>query len=490
MLLSELLKKTGYTENVSERNITDITCNSREAGESSVFVCIKGFVTDGHIYAKKAYECGCRAFVAEQRLDDIPEDADILYTDDTKRALALLSQTLYGDPSQRLTVIGVTGTKGKTTTALMIKQLLDTSGISAGYIGSNGVSYGRYKFDTANTTPESYKLQEYMRDMVNTGTEAVVIEVSSQALALGRVLGIHFDIAIFTNLSSDHIGPHEHKSFEEYFNAKKRLFDEYEPKTVIANADDPSTEKILADCKAEIIYYSTKNIAEMRADRIELYRSESTLGISFDCISGGKSVRCLLPVPGEFNVYNALAALATAEVLGVSPQEASEELPNIRIDGRFEVIPSRTGACFIIDYAHNGLSLESVLKALRRYEPSRLICLFGSVGGRTQVRRAQLGRAAALYADFSILTSDNPDFEDPQVIIDDIATQYDGSTSYVAIPDRREAIMYALDIAKDGDIVLLAGKGHEKYQRVNGKNEYFCEREILSDALNLLTLPK
>lgn len=490
MLLSELLKKTGYIGNISDRNITDITCNSREATVSSVFVCIKGFVTDGHIYAQKAYECGCRAFVAEQKLEGIPEDADILYIDDARRALALLSRTLYGDPSQELTVIGITGTKGKTTTALIIKQLLDASDVPTGYIGSNGVSYGKYKFDTSNTTPESYKLQKYMREMLNAGMKAVVIEVSSQALALGRVLGIHFDIAIFTNLSSDHIGPHEHNSFEEYFNAKKRLFDEYEPKTVIANADDPNTDAILTDCKAEIIYYSTKNIADISAKKIALYRSESTLGTSFDCINGGNSVHCLLPIPGEFNVYNALAALATVQALGISPTKASEALPNIKTEGRFEVIPSHTGACFIIDYAHNGLSLESVLRALRRYEPKRLICLFGSVGGRTQVRRAQLGHAAALYADLSILTSDNPDFEDPQAIIDDIATQYESNASYIAIPDRKEAIMYALEIAKSGDIVLLAGKGHEKYQRINGKNEYFCEREILDDAINLLTLPK
>lgn len=490
MLLSRLLKKIEYSEKFTDCEVNHITNSSFEARDGSVFVCVRGFSTDGHLFAPKAYDAGCRVFVAEREIPFLPDDATVIFVNDTRRALALLACELYGDPSSELLVIGITGTKGKTTTALMIKQLLDKAGMPTGYIGSNGVLYGNCKLEATNTTPESYKLQSYMRNMLDSGIKAVVMEVSSQALYLNRTLGTNFDITLFSNLSTDHIGPGEHDSFDDYFSAKKKLFDEYESSLVIANADDPYTAKILANCPSEKTYFSIDALSDLKATNIELCRNEDTLGIRFDCHSKMGAFPCSLSIPGEFNVHNALSTIAVARALGLDDVFISKTLADMKIDGRFETVLTPNGACFVIDYAHNGLSLKSVLMALRKYEPSRLICLFGSVGNRTQVRRVQMGAVAAQYADLSILTSDNPNTEDPQNIINEIATQFSDPDSYVSIPDRAEAIKYAFEIAQKGDIVLLAGKGHERYQLIGGKNEYFCEREIIESCINELKLTK
>ena len=483
MLFSSLLQKIEYKNPSSDCEINHITNDSREARCGSVFVCVKGFATDGHLYAHRAYDNGCRAFVCEKHID-LPNDASVVVVENSREALALLSCELYGNPSRELTVIGITGTKGKTTTALMIKQLLDASGFPCGYIGSNGVIYANKKIDAANTTPESYKLQCFMRDMCQSGIKAVVMEVSSQALKLNRVLGISFDVTLFTNLSPDHIGPGEHDSFEDYFNTKKQLFDNFECKAVIANADDTYTPKILADCKSKILLYSINSPSDYKAESVELYRTNDFLGMKFNCRQSSTILPCSLSIPGEFNVHNALSCIAVADVLDINLEFVASTLSTMYIEGRFEVIHAENGACFVIDYAHNGLSLESALKALRKYEPSRLICLFGSVGCRTQIRRAQMGEVASRLADFSILTSDNPATENPVEIINEIALQYCNPDSYVAIPDRKKAIEYAYKIANQGDIILLAGKGHERYQLVGNQKTYFCEREIIEDCIN------
>ncbi|MBO5716426.1 MAG: UDP-N-acetylmuramoyl-L-alanyl-D-glutamate--2,6-diaminopimelate ligase [Clostridia bacterium] len=485
MLFSRLLEKIEYRNPILDCEIDHITNDSREARGGSVFVCIKGFATDGHLYAKKAYENGCRAFVCEREID-LPNDARIVTVGNSRNALARLSCELYGNPSRELFVIGITGTKGKTTTALMIKQLLDVSGVPCGYIGSNGVIYSDKKIDAANTTPESYKLQSFMRDMLNSGTRALVMEVSSQALKLNRVLGIDFDITLFTNLSPDHIGPGEHDSFDDYFNTKKRLFDDFECKAVIANADDSYTKRMLADCKSKIMLYSINAPSDYKAEAVELYRTNDFLGMKFNCRTEKEIFPCALSIPGEFNVHNALSCIAVADVLGINLDFVAKTLANMQIEGRFECIHTSDGACFVIDYAHNGLSLEASLNALRKYEPSRLICLFGSVGCRTQIRRTQMGEVASRCADFSILTSDNPATEDEMAIINEIAEQYDNPDSYIAIPDRKKAIEYAFRMSSEGDIILLAGKGHEKYQLIGNCKEYFCEREIVEDCINAM----
>lgn len=490
MLLSMLMDKIEYTKAINDCEIDHITNDSREARFGSIFVCVKGFNTDGHLYAPRAYENGCRVFVCEHRPKLLPDDATVITLESSKRALAVLSRELYGDPSRELTVIGITGTKGKTTTALMIKQLIDMSGIPTGYIGSNGIQYGSHKIDSANTTPESHKLQYHMRSMIDSGIKAVVMEISSQALKYDRVLGISFDITLFTNFSPDHIGPGEHSDLEDYFLAKKKLFDEFDAHTVIANADDAKSAAILKDCRANIKYYSASKRADYYAQNLTPYRSNLAIGTLFDLSYEESSLPCDVALPGEFNVYNALATVALAHTLGISPSVSTQALRRIQIEGRFEILSHPSGALFVIDYAHNELSLRSALLALREYEPARLICLFGSVGCRTQVRRAQLGKASSKYADFSILTSDNPDTEPPEQIIGDIASQFADSDSYISIPDRADAIRYACSIAKSGDIFLLAGKGHERYQLINGKKVYFCEREIIEDSINELNLIK
>lgn len=490
MLLSTLLETIEYRSSVEEREVFHITNNSLEAHAGSIFVCVKGFATDGHIFARKAYEKGCRVFVCEYIPADLPSEATVILVESSRKALALLACELYGHPSHRLLTIGITGTKGKTTSALMIKQLLDASGIPAGYIGSNGVLYGDTKLETKNTTPESYMLQKYMSDMVSSGMRAVVMEISSQALKFNRVLGVKLDVALFTNFSPDHIGPGEHPNLEDYFESKKALFDKFAPSLVIANADDDYTEKVLADSVAKKIFYSTENSADYRATDIKPCKIDGSLGMSFTCHHGSGATPYSLSVPGEFNIHNALSTIAVAREMGIDENKIASALSGMRIDGRFETVATQSGACFVIDYAHNGLSLTSALTALRKYNPARLICLFGSVGCRTQVRRAQMGEAASRYADFSIITSDNPDTENPEKIMSEIAAQFEGSDSFVCIADREEAIRYAFDMAQKDDIILLAGKGHERYQLINGKKEYFCEREIIENCMNEVTLIK
>lgn len=489
MRLSILLEKIEYSGNCPAYDVESITNDSRNANESSIFVCIKGFKTDGHLFAKSAYDNGCRVFICEREID-LPSDAFTVTVPNTRRALALLSSALYGDPSRELIVIGITGTKGKTTTALMIKQLLDNVGIPTGYIGSNGVIFGARKIETPNTTPESHILARYLRDMADSGMRAAVMEISSQALKLDRVLGINFDIALFTNFSPDHIGPDEHPDIEDYFLSKKKLFDKYGASTVIANADDEMSEKILADCDAEKIFYSVDTPAFFRAEELSLLSSDKALGTSFICREGNERFACSLSIPGVFNVHNALAAIAVARKLGIEQEKIASALESINIEGRFETLISPSGARFVIDYAHNGLSLKSALCALREYQPRRLICLFGSVGCRTRLRRTQLGEVAAEFADFSILTSDNPDTENPIQIINEIALCFDNEESYIAIPDRKDAICFAFDIARNGDIVLLAGKGHERYQLIGGKKLPFSEKEIIMDLINKVRMTK
>lgn len=474
----------------------DLSCNiellchdSRKANENSVFVCIKGANTDGHLFARSAYDRGCRTFIAEHALDEIPEDATVILCRDTRMALADLSARFFGDPADKLCIIGITGTKGKTSTALMIYNILNECGIPCGYIGSNGIDYRSFHGETPNTTPESYTLHMFMREMVNVGVKYLVMEVSSQALYLHRVHGMRFDICLFTNLSEDHIGGAEHPDFEHYKSCKKSLFGEYGAKTLIYNADDPYGEEMMsvAPVNARIIGFATEKQADYRATKASLYRKPDSLGITFSFFADGQDHSATLNFPGKFSVYNALAAIAVCRECGLSTDEITKKLENVHIKGRFEMVRALPYATFIIDYAHNRVSLTSALETLRLYNPSRLICLFGSVGGRTQGRRVELGAVAAQLADLAILTSDNPDCEDPEAILDDIASQFRfGGCPFVRIADREEAIRYAASIAQEGDIFLFAGKGHEDYQLILGEKIPFSEREILMDAAGKL----
>lgn len=472
-----------------ERNIANICHDSRRADRNCIFVCIKGAVDDGHLYARSAYDRGCRTFVAERELHELEADATVFLVPDTRVALAQLSARFFGYPSRELFVIGITGTKGKTTTALMIYHILNACGLPCGYIGSNGIDYRDFHGDTPNTTPESYALQMFMREMAAVGVRYLVMEVSSQALYQHRVHGIDFDLCLFTNLSEDHIGGHEHPDFDHYKSCKKKLFSDYGARKLIYNADDPYGLEMMSAAPedAQIRSYATDAAADYRATEATLFRRPDCLGVTFRYLCDGIDREATLKIPGKFNVYNALAAIAVCRECGLSHERILQAMPDIYIKGRFELVQALPYATFIIDYAHNRVSLTSALETLRLYEPKRLICLFGSVGGRTQGRRAELGSVGASLADLCILTSDNPDAEDPEKIIDDIASQFtEGSCPYIRIPDRAEALRYAVSIAREGDVFLLAGKGHETYQLIFGQKLPFSERAILTEAAECL----
>ncbi len=489
MLLSHLLKNIDFSQvvNLSKTDIDRIeigsVCyDSRKACYNSLFVCITGAKQDGHDFASLAYQRMCRVFVAEKPLQ-LPDDAVVIITSDTRRALAILSDAIFGSPSKELRIIGVTGTKGKTTSSLLIYNLLNASGIPTGYIGSNGVSFDDLHFNTINTTPESHELHYYMRRMVDNGITTLVMEVSSQALKYHRVHGIDFEITVFTNLYPDHIGKFEHPDFNDYKNSKRLLFTSHNTKFIVYNADEASSQEMIKDVFAESVGIGIDSItADYRASRIAFFRSPGNIGVSFDCTYDGKKYPVSLSFPGEFSVYNAMTAIAVCRKMGLTFDSLVKTMQKVRIKGRFETFELPNGATAVIDYAHNGVSLKAALSALRVYNPNRLTCLFGSIGGRTKMRRAELGIVASRDADFCVITSDNPDLESPAAIIGDIASYFTtGSCPYVAIPDRKKAILYALENSQQGDIILCAGKGHETYQLINGVREHFSEAEIINN---------
>lgn len=462
--------------------IDTVTDHSEKANKKSIFVCIRGARFDGHTLAPRAYERGCRIFVAEEPLD-LPNDACVLLTSNSRKALSSLACTLWGDPSKKMHVIGITGTKGKTTTATMLAHILNSAGIPAGYIGTNGIAYGEKQLQTANTTPDPLTLQQTLADMHNHGMRAVVMEVSSQGLMQQRVAGVHFKTVLFTNLYPDHIGKTEHPTFEHYRNAKHSLFTDFAALTAIWNVDDDATAFMQKGCVAKRhLTTSCTQKADYMAKNILQLRDVDGLVSKFNLVTATQSLPCRLRLLGEHNVANALLALSVANgVFEIPLLRAISALEDLTIRGRAECIPLSNGALCIIDYAHNGESLRHLLTSLRAYNPARLICLFGSVGERTQLRRRELGEVAGELADFSILTSDNPGTEDPLQIIDEIAKAFgDKKEAYVKIPDRREAIAYGASILQEGDILVLAGKGHEEYQLIGKEKIPFSEKDILA----------
>lgn len=488
-LLTDLLSGIKCTLHGSARGriIEKIEYNSRLADSKTLFFCMPGARVDGHDFAPQAYDLGCRAFVVE-RILPMPYDVLQILVSNSREALAYVSAAFYKNPADEMTVIGITGTKGKTTTAILIEEILNSCSINCGYIGTNGVVIGENRYDTINSTPESRELHKYFRLMRERGYTHVVMEVSSQALDHYRVAGIKFHTVIYTNFSEDHIGEGEHASIEEYRDAKHKLFTDYDAKNVIYNIDDPTAEYMINGATGRLISYGIDNEAEFRGCDMRPFRAETSLGIDFDVLREGVKTGIRLRTPGNFSVYNGLAAIAAVTCCGISIREAATALKCISIKGRFEIVDAIPGITFIIDYAHNGLSLTRALSVLKEYSPKRLICVFGSVGGRTYVRRRELAEAAASLADYSVITSDNPDFEDPNRIIDDITAYFDSTKLYTTITDREEAVRFAVRIANEGDIVLFAGKGHEDFQLIDGRRVPLVERKIILDeAQKVLT---
>ncbi len=486
MLLSKILADLQYStvgeKNTDNTEVSDIIYDSRKARAGTMFVCLVGAVSDGHNFASSAYRNGCRIFMVERPID-LPEDAIQVMVEDTRGGLAYASAALFEYPARSLMVIGITGTKGKTTTASLIADILNKGGINTAYIGTTGITFcGEYR-PTKNTTPESYELHKAFAEMVKSGVSCVVMEVSSQAMYMKRVAGIHFHIGVFTNLSHDHIGGVEHPNFEHYMSCKAKLFTQC--RYGIFNSDDPHYTEMLKTARSINSTFGTgEDIAhDVSARELKITKNGNVFGIEFICRTLLGEHKYELHMPGEFNVYNALAAISVAERMRIPDEIIADALLSATVKGRFEIVDALPGAVTIIDYAHNALSMNSALETIRKYEPKRLVVLFGSVGGRTQMRRRELGEIAARLADFCIITSDNPDAENPEDIIADIEKAVAETTCpYVTITDRTEAVKYAVDNARDGDCILFAGKGHEEYQLINGENIPYSEKEAILSA--------
>ena len=472
-----------------KHEITSLCYDSRKAGAGCAFFCLTGFNSDGHDYARAAYDKGCRVFVAERALD-LPDDAKVEIVPDSRAALGDAAAEFYGHADRELTLIGVTGTKGKTSVSTFIYQALNACGAKCGFIGTTGADFCGTHQKTLNSTPERIELHRLFREMADKGCRYCVMEVSSQAEKVGRVAGLEFGIAVFTNLSPDHIGPGEHESFEDYRDCKAKLFSHC--LTAVVNCDD-EYGGYMAKYAPKTVTYGRRDFADFRAGNVSLSHSADHIGAEYDCSVSRyerdgsiktETFHVTGSVPGEFSVSNSLAALAVCETLGMDRATVLSVLSKAHAPGRFEAVKTPLPASFIIDYAHNELSLETALRTLKSYSPKRLICLFGCIGGRAQLRREAMGKAAAELCDYLILTSDNPDFERPLDIIVGIERgiiKADRHPPYVRFTDRADAIRYAADLAEEGDIVLLAGKGHEDYQIIEGKHVHFVEREILLD---------
>ena len=489
MKLNQLLERLDYqvVQGSDLIEITTLINDSRKVEAGSVFVCISGAVSDGHQYIPDVAAKGAAAVVVERDVE-VPGNVTVIRVEDTRYALALMSAAYFGYPAEKLKVIGITGTKGKTTTTYMIKSILDSVGYKVGLIGTIEAIIGEKKIPAANTTPESYTIQQYFAQMVEEGCDCVVMEVSSQGLMLNRTAGIPFEIGIFTNLGHDHIGPNEHKDFDDYKRCKGLLFKQC--KVGIANVDDPYFRDVFqgATCRTETFGFSEE--ADLRAENVQLISRPGYLGVVYH-VSGVMDFDVEIDIPGTFSVYNSLTAISVCRHFNVPVEKIKEALRKAKVKGRIEIIKVSDDFTLMIDYAHNAMSLESLLTTLKEYHPKRLVCLFGCGGNRSKDRRYEMGEVSGRLADLTIITSDNPRFEEPQAIIDDIKTgigRTDGK--YVEICDRKEAIRYAIEHGQPGDVIVLAGKGHEDYQEIRGVKHPMDERVLIAEVLKELEQEK
>ena len=485
MKLTQLLERLKYEviQGNDKIEVTELINDSRKVSEGSVFVCITGAVSDGHQYIEEVAAKGAAAVIVEKEVE-APEELTVIRVDDTRYALALMSAAYFGYPAEKLKVIGITGTKGKTTTTYMVKSILEGVGHKVGLIGTIEAIIGEKCIPANNTTPESYTIQKYFVEMVEAGCDSVVMEVSSQGLMLHRTAGIPFEIGIFTNLGEDHSGPNEHKDFEDYKRCKGLLFKQC--KIGIANVDDQWFEDVFqgATCKIETFGFSEK--ADLRATDVEHISRPGYLGVNYH-VSGLMDFDVEIDIPGEFSVYNSLTAIAVCRHFDVPVENIKAALKVARVKGRIEMIKVSDDFTLMIDYAHNAMALESLLHTLRDYNPGRIVAVFGCGGNRSKTRRYEMGEVAGKMADFTIITSDNPRYEEPQAIIDDIIIgmkKTDGE--YISICDRKEAIKYAIANGRPGDVIVLAGKGHETYQEIKGVKYDMDERVLIQEVLEEL----
>ena len=482
MLLKQLIEDMDY-EVLAGRVDTEVTTlvyDSRKVEKGSVFVCISGSVRDAHDFIPDVVAKGAAAVIVDKDVE-LQEGVTYIKVANSRLALACMSAAYFDHPARKLKTIGITGTKGKTTTTYMVKSILESAGIKTGLIGTIESIVGEKRIPSANTTPESYRVQELFHEMVEAGLDAVVMEVSSQALMLHRVSGFMFDIGVFTNLEPDHIGENEHKDFADYMHCKSLLFRQC--KLGIFNGDSEHLEGILKGhtCEVETFGYGKNN--DLVADGVELKKDHGALGVRYH-VSGLMNFDVEVNVPGSFSVYNSLTAIAICHHFGVDVEKIKHALLHVSVKGRIEIVPVTKRYTIMIDYAHNAMALESLLTTLREYEPGRLVCLFGCGGNRAKSRRYEMGEVSSRLADLTVVTSDNPRNEEPMDIINDILVGvHKADGAYVTIPDRKEAIAYCMKNAQDGDIIVLAGKGHEDYQEICGVKHHMDERELIADII-------
>ena len=458
--------------------------NSKNIKEGYMFIAIKGYSVDGHDYINNAIEAGAKVVMVQEGCDlkkiKLPADVTIIMAKDTREALAICSCNFYGNPSRKFKLIGVTGTKGKTTTTYMIKEILEKAGHKVGLIGTIATYInGKMISESARTTPESIELQKTFAQMVEAGVEYVVMEVSSQSLKLHRVDGCNFDIVVFTNFSEDHISEKEHPDMKDYFESKLKLFKMCD--NGIINVDDLQVSKIprlLPENK--IMTYGIDNYCEVLAKDITITNSY----VDFRVKVSDRNERVKVDIPGRFSVYNALAAICVAKKLGIASDKVIEALAEIKVPGRSEMVPNKKEIPIMIDYAHSPESLQNILSAVKSYTRGRVISVFGCGGDRDKGKRPLMGEISGKIADFTFITTDNPRTEEPEEIVKEIEEGMKKTNGkYKVVVDRKEAIKEAIEMANKLDIIVLAGKGHEPYQEINGTKYPFDERIIVKEII-------
>jgi len=478
MKLAKLLEKLDYKllKGSLETDVNGLRYDSRKVSEGDCFVCISGTTRDAHDFIPDVLEKGAKVLIVTKDVE-VNGDVTVVKVKDDRQALALMSAAYFDYPSEKLTTIGITGTKGKTTTSYMVYNVLKMAGINCGLIGTIETIIGEERIPSEHSTPESYVLQETFAKMVDAGMKAVVMEVSSQGLKMQRVGGIHFNIGVFTNLSPDHIGKNEHPDFADYLKCKSLLFSMCD--IGLGNKDDEHFEEIMKNHTCKLLSFGTSADCDYRAEGICLTKS----GIKYHA-AGAKDLEVEVDIPGRFTVYNSLTALAICDLLKIDDESTLKGLATVKVRGRVETVPISDDYVIMVDYAHNEMSLRSVLSTLREYAPKRLICVFGCGGNRSKDRRYTMGKVSGELADLTVITSDNPRFEEPKDIIADIVSSIEKvpGAKYEVVEDRYEAIKHVVKNAQPGDLILVAGKGHEDYQEIKGVKYHMDDVEMIKKA--------
>lgn len=479
MKLQTILENVDYQliKGNIHKEINKIAYDSRKVEKGDIFICIRGSKVDGHLYAKEAVEKGALTIICEEDLNIDNSNITILKVENSRQALAIVASNYYDNPSKKLKIIGITGTNGKTTTAFIIKGILERAGYKVGLIGTIANYMDNEVIEATNTTPESLELQQLFFYMVEKGIEYCVMEVSSHSLALDRVYGVEFTIGIFTNLTRDHLD--FHKTFENYYRAKLKLFQR--SCISIINIDDTYGIRIINDIgERKVKTYSIKNPSNFQGFNIKVASKSSSFRVNLD-----KEEEFDISLPGEYNIYNALGGILAAISLGVQVNFIKEALKNVVVSGRCERIATEYNLPYdiVIDYAHTPDGLENILTSAREFTKGKLIAVFGCGGDRDVKKRPEMGKIGTELSDIAIITSDNPRSEKPFTIISDILRGVK-KCNYMVIEERKEAIKRALELAKEGDVIVIAGKGHETYQITNKGKIHFDEREIVKEILN------